>query len=216
MDATRLQPPVEDADGVDGRTLRRTRNRTAVIAALMELIREGNLEPSTSDIAERAGVSDRSIFRYFDDLDDLVRTAVGHALSEAEVVGAIEDFGQGTFEQRIARFVDARIKLFRHMDGAMRVARMRAHTIPSIDGEFTAIMEYTRRLVRRQFAPELAAWPEPDRDDIVDAIVVFATYDTYAIHTRMLLSSPERMQRALQTAIAALLRPPATDDSTPS
>lgn len=216
MDATRLQSPVEDAENVDGRTLRRTRNRTAVIVALMELIREGNLDPSTADIADRAGVSDRSIFRYFDDLDDLVRTAIAHALSEAEVVGAIEDFGHGTFQERVARFVEARIRLFRHMDGAMRVARGRSHTIPSIDGEFTAIMEYTRGLVRRQFGPELAEWQDPERADIVDAVVVFATYDTYALHTRMLLSTPERMRTALATAIAALLRPPMAGDPSAS
>lgn len=212
MDATRLPSPVEDAENVDGRTLRRTRNRTAVIVALLELIREGNLEPSTSDIAERAGVSDRSIFRYFDDLDDLVRTTIDHALSEAGVVGAIENFGLGTLDERITRFVDARLKLFDHMDGPLRVARMRAPAIPSIDAEFTAIMEYTRGLIGRQFGPELAAWPESARQHIVDAVLVLSAYDTYAIHTRILHSTPERTRAALCGAIRALLRPPSPAD----
>ena len=61
---------------LDGRRLRRDRNREAVVQALLELYREGNLTPSTDEIAERAGISARSLFRYFDDVDALVRTAV--------------------------------------------------------------------------------------------------------------------------------------------
>lgn len=194
---------------VDGRTLRRTRNRTAVIVALLDLIREGNLDPSTSDIADRAGVSDRSIFRYFEDLDDLVRTTIAYAFEEAAVVGAIDDVGQGPLDERVTRFVDARIRVFQQMDGAMRVARMRSHTIPSIDDEFAAILEFTRHIVRRHFADEVEAMPQPHQDDIVDAVVVLVTYDTYAIHTRMLRNPDQRMHRALEAAITTLLTAPA-------
>jgi AcrR family transcriptional regulator len=197
---------------VDGRTLSTHRNRTAVIVALLDLIREGNLDPSTSDIADRAGVSDRSIFRYFDDLDDLVHTTIGHALREAKEFGRIEDFGNGTFDERVDRFVDSRIRVLTYMDGAMRVARMRAYLSPAIDDEFNAILEYSRRLVRRQFAPELERIADDVRDSIVDAIVVFATYDTYAIHWRMLRHSVEETRVAVSDAIRALLSgpPPAT------
>ena len=118
---------------VDGRTLRRTRNRTAVIAALLEIIREGNLRPGASEIADRAGVSHRSIFRYFDDLDDLVRTAIDHAFEQAGPMADIPDIGSGSFDERIARFVDARLALFESVDGTMQLARMRAPSIPSIE-----------------------------------------------------------------------------------
>ena len=210
MDSTGLpQSNEQDVERtVDGRTLRRTRNRTAVIVALLDLISEGNLEPSTGDIAERAGVSDRSIFRYFDDLDDLVRTTINHAIAEAQVYGAVEELGDGTLEQRIERFLDARIRLFLRMDGPLRVARMRADTIPSIDTEFAAIMELTRRLVRTQFGPELDAHPQPQRDQLTDAVVVFAAYDTFAIHTRMLRNSTQQMRESLITALTALLTSP--------
>ena len=44
---------------------------------MLQLYAEGNLDPSSDEIAERAGLSPRSLFRYFDDLDDLVRVAIG-------------------------------------------------------------------------------------------------------------------------------------------
>jgi AcrR family transcriptional regulator len=212
MESTRLQQTNEqDVErNVDGRALRRTRNRTAVIVALLELIREGNLDPSTGDIAERAGVSDRSIFRYFDDLDDLVRTTIGHAIAEAEVYGAVEDVGVGTLEERIDHFVDARIRLFSKMDGPMRVARIRSYTIPSIDTELSAILEITRRLVRTQFAPELHAHPLPERDHLADAVMVLAGYDAYSVHTRLLNQSQDEMRASMTTALTALLTAPSS------
>src|SRR5690606_9643914 len=120
---------------VDGRTLRRTRNRTAVNTAILELISEGDLHPAAADIADRAGVSHRSILRYYDDLDHHVRTIINQAFREAEPYGRITDVGQGTFHDRLARFVDARLRLFEHIDETMQLARMRAYSIPSIDEE---------------------------------------------------------------------------------
>jgi AcrR family transcriptional regulator len=60
----------------DGRTARRERNREAVVTALLGLYREGVMTPSADEIATRAGVSARSLFRYFTDVDDLAFAAV--------------------------------------------------------------------------------------------------------------------------------------------
>ena len=62
---------------VDGRRLRRDQNREAVLDALVALFHEGIYQPSTNDIAERAGISPRSVFRYFEDVDDLNRAYAG-------------------------------------------------------------------------------------------------------------------------------------------
>ncbi|MSO88210.1 MAG: TetR family transcriptional regulator [Acidimicrobiia bacterium] len=47
-----------------------------MIEALLDLYRAGNLAPRTEEIAERASISTRSLFRYFDDVDALVREAI--------------------------------------------------------------------------------------------------------------------------------------------
>ena len=59
------------SSSVDGRNLRRQRNRQAIVNALLELYEEGRIDVSASLIVERAGLSERSLFRYFDDLNDL-------------------------------------------------------------------------------------------------------------------------------------------------
>ena len=64
----------------DGRRARRERNREAVLDALMELVKEGDDDPSVDDIAARAGVSYRSVYRYFDDRADLFDAATKRAM----------------------------------------------------------------------------------------------------------------------------------------
>lgn len=194
-----------DSDHVDGRTLRRTRNRDAVIVALLAIIREGDLQPGAAEIADRAGVSHRSIFRYFDDLDDLVRTAIDHAFDEAGPMGGIPDIGVGSLDERITAFVDARVSLFEHVDGTMQLARMRAPRIPSIDEGIAAVAEVFRVQIAEHFAPELDAVGEDDRLLLVDGILTLTSYDAFSIHHRLLHSDVPRIRAAWVCALRALL-----------
>lgn len=193
------------ADHVDGRTLRRSRNRTAVIVALLDLIREGDLRPGAAEIADRAGVSHRSIFRYFDDLDDLVRTAIDHAIAGAEPFIEIPDMGSGTPTERVSAFVEARLTLFEHIDGTMQVARMRASSIPAIDEGLAGLAAAFRDQITQQFAVELDAATDNERPMLVDGVLVLTSHDSYTIHTRLLRRDSEYIRAAWVTALTALL-----------
>ncbi|MDQ1404005.1 MAG: TetR/AcrR family transcriptional regulator, regulator of autoinduction and epiphytic fitness, partial [Actinomycetota bacterium] len=59
----------------DGRTARAQRTRRAVVDALLALIEEGDLRPTGPRIAERAGVSLRSVFQHYNDLESLFAAA---------------------------------------------------------------------------------------------------------------------------------------------
>jgi AcrR family transcriptional regulator len=194
-----------DDDHVDGRTLRRTRNRTAVIAALLGIIQEGNLHPGASEIADRAGVSHRSIFRYFDDLDDLVRTAIDHAFAEAGPLAQIPDIGVGSLDERIISFVDTRVALYQTVDGTMQLARMRAPKIPSIDEGIAEIAQVFREQIGLHFASELDGMEADDRLLLIDGVLVLTSYDSYTIHLRLLHSDLERTRAAWVSALGAML-----------
>lgn len=192
-------------EGVDGRTLRRTRNRNAVIVALIDITREGDLHPGASEIADRAGVSHRSIFRYFDDLDDLVRTAIDHDLTEAGPLADIRDIGTGPVGERIAALVDARIALYEHVDATMQLARMRAHSIPWIDECIATVAEQFRTQIAKHFEPELAALSDEQRSLLVDGILVLTSYDSFTIQARLLHSEIERIRESWVATVTAIL-----------
>lgn len=190
----------------DGRTLRRSRNRDAVIAALLDLIREGNLEPGAAEIADRAGVSHRSVFRYFDDLSDLVRIAVGREFNAAEATAQVPEVGEGTFEDRVTRFVDSRIVLHERIRGVALVARMRANSIPAFDQELATADLYLREQAREHFAEELSAWNLTEREFILDACTVLTGFGSFDIHQRRMSHSIERIKISWTKSLGALLK----------
>src|SRR4051794_13288243 len=61
-------------DGVtgDGRAARSVRTRRAIVDALRALHHEGDLRPTAPRVAERAGVSVRTVWQHFDDLETLL------------------------------------------------------------------------------------------------------------------------------------------------
>src|SRR3712207_2660379 len=96
---------------VDGRRLRREHNRDAVIDALLALFAEGCYTPAAADIAERAGISARSLFRYFDDVDDLVRAAIERQLDAIAPYRTLHVDPDATTANKIRALVDARVRM---------------------------------------------------------------------------------------------------------
>ena len=190
---------------VDGRTLPRSRNRMSVISALLDLIREGNLEPGAADIAERAGVSHRSVFRYFDDLDDLVRTAIEQQFSDAAEYIAIPALGTGPLDDRVTVLVDCRLNLFQQVDGAMRVARMRGPSIPAIDEAIAAVAHRFEDQLRAHFEPELSVRPPSLAEQLLEGCLVLSSYDAFDLHTRVLGHDLAHTRNSLIASLTALL-----------
>ena len=62
-----------DKAEVDGRFRRSVRSRERILDALRELVSEGNLRPTGQQVAARASVSLRTVFRQFDDMEVIQR-----------------------------------------------------------------------------------------------------------------------------------------------
>src|SRR5664279_4760669 len=57
------------------RLARTARTRAAIVDALLDLLEEGDLQPTASRIADRAGTSLRLIYHHFGDLESLFHEA---------------------------------------------------------------------------------------------------------------------------------------------
>lgn len=139
----------------DGRTMRRTRNREAVLDAVLEIFEEGVLDPSIDDVAMRAGVSNRSIYRYFTDRDHLIRTAMSHATARVGPDLMLEPQADGEFSERVARFVDHRLSIYDRTSSITRAAKLASATEPLIAEQFDMARLMLRQQFLNHFAPEL-------------------------------------------------------------
>jgi len=96
--------PVE---GLDGRQSRTARSRRAICEACLDLLQEGELQPSADEVAERAGVSRRSIFNHFSDLAELYDAVVEAGTERcAPLLEEISD--QGPVADRVEHLVQVR------------------------------------------------------------------------------------------------------------
>ena len=195
-----------DGDAVDGRTMRRTRNRSSVINALLELIQEGDFEPGASAIAERAGVSHRSVFRYFDDLGDLVRTAVTQQFEQANELAEIPHPGEGSTNDRIERYVAARIALWRFAHHAAILAQIKRLSIPNIEDALIRILETFRDQLNEHFDAELSGFDPDVRVHLTDMILVMSSHGAYTYHLALFKHSDEQIHASWRSSLTELLR----------
>jgi AcrR family transcriptional regulator len=166
----------ENEHRVDGRTARRDRNRLAVLDAVLELFAEGNLDPGVHEVADRSGVSLRSVYRYFEDLDELITAAIARHLERTRPLFEIEQIGEGPLRDRITRFTERRVHLFEAVRVIYRASRVRAATDESVRDGLLDTHHRLERQTHRMFAPELDHLDEPaatDRKRTVDLLTQF-------------------------------------------
>lgn len=169
------------APPTDGRRARRERNRDAVVEALLDFYREGELQPSTEQIAQRAGISARSLFRYFDDVDDLYRVAIAHQIARIGSRFFVDIDPDLDLADRVASFVGQRLELYEAMGWVGVVARSREWFQPLVAEELGRARSLFRTQLRTAFAPELARFDLTDADRRVAAADVLCSFEAYRL-----------------------------------
>lgn len=189
----------------DGRNQRRDRNRDAVVTALLELYREGQLGPSAEEIAARAGISVRSLFRYFDDVDALVRAAIARQQEHLAPLWALDTDPDRPLAERAERFVAARVRLLRGMGEVGRVARTLAARQPLILAELARIRHTLRAQLAELFAPELDALPAGDRRGVLAAADVVVSWESFDLMHNDQGLPVDDVETAMRGALVRLL-----------
>lgn len=168
---------VDDPAEVDGRHARRSRNRDAVIDAVLALHDEGDLAPSGESIAARAGVSARSVWRYFDDAEDMARAAIARQQERLAPVFARPIDTSGSRDDRVRRAVAHRLDLIDAMGAVGKVARLRAPFNPAIAAELRRVRGEVRRLLGVALRPDLEPLPRERADAALAAMDVACSYE---------------------------------------
>lgn len=165
-------------EAIDGRRARTERSRTAVIDAVFELVCEGHLPPQIDQIAARAGVSQASIYRYFGSIDELHGETVERFFARFGALFEIPDAAHGPLDQRIERYVTARIVLFETVGPIIRMGRARALEHPRIAAALRENRLRMRASTATHFATEFTGADAELRADVVDEICSIESWVT--------------------------------------
>lgn len=163
----------------DGRRLSRDRNRLAVVDAMLDFYAEGNLRPGAQAVAERSGVSRRSVFRYFADLDDLDRTALERQQERVRHLVEIPGIGHGPLAGRIDAIALQRATLFTQIAPAARVSRIKAPFQPGLAEDLGTNRKRFAWQVELQFRPELDLLQPSRRTAVLAAAEVICSFEAF-------------------------------------
>ncbi len=192
-------------DVIDGRTARRNRNKDAVLDALIEMADQGRAEPPIEDIAERAGVSYRSVYRYFEDRTDLMVSAIARVMGDMWPIFDVEGLGDGPLDDRIERLIAVRLEAYHRLAPLTRAAvRLRADE-PAVAEGYDRVRSYLRDQLATQFGTELSAIPDSERAltlASLDVMFQFEALDYLAKHDGM---DDEALSRVLARHVHAHL-----------
>lgn len=95
----------------DGRLERSRSTRQKIVDAMLELVRERNALPGPEDVADRAGVGRRTVFRHFEDMDSLYEE-VGGKVRRLVLPMAAEPFRSVHWRDRLHEMIDRRARIF--------------------------------------------------------------------------------------------------------
>ena len=194
----------ESAVPIDGRAARAARTRDAIVEATVALVEEGDLRPTAPRIAERAGVSVRSVFQHFDDLPAL-HTAVVQRVVErlAVLVTSVEP--TLPLDERVDAFARTRAALLEAVAPFRRAAAVHGPFAPELRDAVARGGAFLREEVERAFAPELDAAPAGERGELLDALAVATSWGAWDVLRSESGDSPERARAVVVRTLAALL-----------
>ncbi len=189
----------------DGRQLRRKRNREAVVDALLDLYGDGNLRPSTEEIAARSGLSPRSVFRYFDDVDDLTRAAISRMERRAVALLPLDADPSALLVVKVRVLVEQRFRLFDAVGSAATVSRLRAPFQPILAARLKDNRALLRRQIETLFAPDLVRKGRAGAAASLAAADVICSFEAHQLLVKDQALSPVEARSVMAIALEALL-----------
>ena len=171
----------EQTERIDGRTARGARTREAIIDALYALLREGHGDTGARAIATRAGVSTRSVFQHFVDLEAVyAEVAARQEVAISPYLSPIDHAVPLT--ERIDRLVTARDEMYAIIAPLRRAldTNRSARTSPLVRNNLTRLQRALRDQIAHTFPRETAG--DERLLAQIDVCLSFASWDQFLNH----------------------------------
>jgi AcrR family transcriptional regulator len=191
---------------IDGRTARAVRTREAIVDASIALVDEGDVRPTALKVAERAGVSVRSVFQHFDDLEGLYAAIANRLVERLGGIKMVVDASL-PLRGRIHVMVQSRARVLEILTPIRRAAAVHAPFSEEVRTRLQAGHNMLRAELERVFADELLQRDEPDRTRLLDALDTVLSWPSWENLRTLNGRSQEEAEAVLDEMVAAMLLP---------
>ncbi len=191
-----MDEPTHEADG---RRRRGQTNRASIVAAMLEIIRTGDMSPSADQVAARADVGLRTVFRHFKDMDSLY----------SEMSVAIEDelraivgtpFRSTDWKDRVLELVDRRAFAFEKIAPFKHASEAYRHRSRFLNEDSGKLVMALRKILVRELRPPLT--DDPLKVETLDLLLSFEAWSRLRREQGL---SIEKASEVLRAAVRRIL-----------
>jgi AcrR family transcriptional regulator len=189
----------------DGRQQRSSRTREAVARAMLALLESGNPRPTAREVAAQAGVSERAVFRHFEDLEGLLEAVSDIHAAKITALAPPLALPDATPGERLDRFVERWCEVSELITPVRRAAQLRAPFSATIRSRHAWMRSQRTRELRAALGVRSAAGDGGRDEELVaalSAVMSWSFWEQLRAHQR--LSKP-RAVATVRLAIESLL-----------
>jgi len=191
------------ATKIDGRRARGLRTRDAIVTALMDLIGAGDVAPTAQRIADRAGVSVRSVYQHFTDVEGLYADASARTFDWVMTMSRDIDPAWDR-ERRIEEYVASRSAVLEALTPFNRASRLIEPQSEAIRRNRQVMQRQSRERLALAFAPELGRLEGSARANLLNILDLLASWPAWD-HLRSTGLSVRTARQVLRSAITTQL-----------
>ncbi|HEX4179365.1 MAG TPA: TetR/AcrR family transcriptional regulator [Caulobacteraceae bacterium] len=140
----------------------------------MALVREGEVAPGAEQVAERAEVGLRTVFRHFNDMDSLYRE-MSHVTSAELRKVILRPFKGQTWQERILELVERRTPAYEQIAPLRRAADAHRHGSAFLSSHQQVMVLEGREILKRELPP---AWvTDPVKFELLDMLLSYEAWN---------------------------------------
>ena len=145
----------EMGPSTDGRRRRSEQSRAKIVEAMLALVKDGHIEPTAEDVAARAQIGLRSVFRHFADMESLrAEMAIEIARIYGNWFGPLQ---AGHWSAQLKEMCDRRCSAYEEILPYKNASDTHRHKSPALAENYDRILEFMRARLRGVLPPEAGA-----------------------------------------------------------
>lgn len=198
----------DSAENLDGRLGRKLKSRLAICEACLDLLQDGVLQPSADRVAQRAGVSRRSIFNHFANLAELYDAVFEVGTQRyAPLLGQVSE--NQPIAERVERLVELRSNFLELTAPITRAFTVQALVEPTREPALRVsrqALQLHHQHLERLFEKELGGLSETERADVIEAMTAVTSAPLWEALRRGREKSIAAAAAIVKRSLRAILR----------
>jgi AcrR family transcriptional regulator len=182
----------DEGRSADGRRRRSESSRDKIVEAMLALVAEGQITPSAEQVAGRASVGLRSVFRHFKDMESLYAAMTARLARNYEMW--LVPYKSSEWRGQLSETTDRRLSTYEKLMPFKRAADAHRHESATIQAEHARTLAFMRAKLKSILPEEVAG--DALTFEAIDLLLSFETWQRLRMDQKLSVRKAEAVVRA--------------------